>query len=871
MSQKPIETTVEFLSNPHESSPSASEETANACPSETYETPHFALPTQPGEIGRLGKYRIQKELGRGGMGAVYLAFDERLQRQIALKVMLPKFAANATAKDRFLREARAAARISSDHIVNIYEADEIDGTPYIALQLLQGYPLDDYLKKKGSPSIPQIIRLGREVAIGLAAAHELGLVHRDIKPSNVWLEAPNGRVKILDFGLAKPAEGTDFAELTALGAVVGTPAYMAPEQGRGQTVDGRADLFSLGCVLYRLTTGKLPFARTTLMSILIAIAIEDPTPIRELNPDVPEPLADLIHRLLAKNAADRPADAQALVKEFDEIIELPRSGEVVPHGLDSPMAVSVQQIRSLADVDTSMDSETEKSQVDANRSPPSKFPAILVGSLLFALIAIVVAGVIVIKITNKDGTVTEVNVPQDSKIEVDGKTVATVAKAPEVKNSEVIVKPPNLGSNLPATFKNKLGMEFVRVPKGTAWLGGMAGARGNVKVEIPSDFHLGKYEVTQGEWQAIMGKNPSHFTFTALGKDQLKGVKVDDVPRLPVDSVTWDDCQAFVAKWNEKLTEPGFAYRLPTDAEWEYACRGGPVERDASGFDYCFTYSGNGITTKQANCDGAGALKRTSVVGSYPPNPLGLHDMHGNVWEWCDDAGRIEDGVPHKIHRGGGWYNDARHCRASSRDYSPADIRLQGIGLRLARVSVDGVVMRVDRDRQAAEWLFARGLSFGYTDRSGYHYVGVTNRPALPASEFKLDNFKLVGNAIADSDLARFQGLNRLDTIVLNDTDISDAGLEFLVELPKLEVLYLEGTKITDASLKRLAGAKTLKLLRLNRTKISDDGLKQLHGLSALTEIQLRKTTVTATGVQALAEALPRCKIESDHGTYLPK
>jgi serine/threonine protein kinase len=123
--------------------------------------PPFGPSSEPGEIGRLGKYRIQRELGRGGMGAVYLAFDERLQRKVALKVMLPKAAANATARDRFLREARAAARISSDYVVNIYEADEIDGLPFIALQYLQGYPLDEYLKKKGNPTLPQVIRLGR--------------------------------------------------------------------------------------------------------------------------------------------------------------------------------------------------------------------------------------------------------------------------------------------------------------------------------------------------------------------------------------------------------------------------------------------------------------------------------------------------------------------------------------------------------------------------------------------------------------------------------------------------------------------------------------------------------------------------------------
>ncbi len=185
-------------------------------------TPEFAPSAEPGELGRLGKYRIVKELGRGGMGAVYLAFDERLQRKVALKVILPKAAANATAKDRFLREARAAAQISSDYVVNIHEADEIDGIPYISLQYLQGVPLDEYLKKKGTPTLAQSLRIARETALGLAAAHKLGLIHRDIKPGNIWLEAPSGRVKILDFGLAKTVDTN--AESTNSGAIFGTPA-----------------------------------------------------------------------------------------------------------------------------------------------------------------------------------------------------------------------------------------------------------------------------------------------------------------------------------------------------------------------------------------------------------------------------------------------------------------------------------------------------------------------------------------------------------------------------------------------------------------------------------------------------------------------
>jgi serine/threonine protein kinase/WD40 repeat protein len=281
--------------------------------------PTFGPPAAPDEVGTLGPYRLVKQLGAGGMGAVYLATDTRLGRKLALKVMLPEFAADPGARERFLREARAAAQISHDNVVTVYEADERDGVPYIAMQFLQGYPLDDYLRNKGAPALAHVIRIAREAALGLAAAHELGLVHRDIKPANLWLEAPNGRVKVLDFGLAKPI-GSD-AELTKSGVVVGTPAYMSPEQARGQKVDHRTDLFSLGAVLYRLCTGQLPFDGPNVMAVLMALGSDDPTPVRELNPAVPESLAQLIHQLLTKKPDARPQTAAEVAKRLRGILD----------------------------------------------------------------------------------------------------------------------------------------------------------------------------------------------------------------------------------------------------------------------------------------------------------------------------------------------------------------------------------------------------------------------------------------------------------------------------------------------------------------------------------------------------------------------
>jgi serine/threonine protein kinase len=279
----------------------------------------FGPSAGPNEVGTLGPYRVIRPLGRGGMGAVYLAVDTRLNRKLALKVMLPQFAADPVSRERFLREARAAAQVAHDNVVTVYEADERDGVSYIAMQFLQGYPLDEYLKKKGTPGISPIVRLAREAAAGLAAAHRIGLVHRDIKPANLWLEAPNGRVKVLDFGLAKPVHAE--AEVTQSGAVVGTPAYMSPEQARGLKLDHRTDLFSLGAVLYRLCTGRLPFEGPTTMAVLTALAADDPPPVRELNPPVPASLADLVHQMLAKKPADRPATADEVARRLRSVAE----------------------------------------------------------------------------------------------------------------------------------------------------------------------------------------------------------------------------------------------------------------------------------------------------------------------------------------------------------------------------------------------------------------------------------------------------------------------------------------------------------------------------------------------------------------------
>jgi serine/threonine protein kinase len=289
----------------------------------------LAPPQGPGEIGRMGPYRVLKVLGTGAMGIVLLAEEIALQRQVALKVMKKAQAVHEVNRKRFLLEARAAAAIEHDHIVTIYRVDEDHGVPYLAMKLLLGESLEDRLNRVNKLPPDEVVRIGQEIAEGLAEAHERGLIHRDIKPANIWLEEGRDRVKIVDFGLALACNEGD-ARLTQANYMVGTPMYMSPEQAEGDApVDARCDLFSLGGVLYRMSTGELPFKGKTTLAVLHALATKTPVPPIDLNREIPQELSDFILKLLEKDPNARPRNARVVVAALSEIREAPGGYEEV--------------------------------------------------------------------------------------------------------------------------------------------------------------------------------------------------------------------------------------------------------------------------------------------------------------------------------------------------------------------------------------------------------------------------------------------------------------------------------------------------------------------------------------------------------------
>jgi WD40 repeat protein/tRNA A-37 threonylcarbamoyl transferase component Bud32 len=272
----------------------------------------FLAPSgEPGSLGRLDHYEILEVIGRGGTGVVLRARDTKLLRIVALKVLAAPLAVSGTARQRFAREARAAAAVRDEHVIDIHAVRDDAPAPYLVMEYIDGCNLETLLRKGGSLEVREILRIGMQVASGLAAAHRLGLVHRDVKPANILLENGVQRVKLTDFGLARAA---DDASLTQTGFIAGTPLYMAPEQAAGELIDARADLFSLGSVLYELCTGRPAFRAPTTVAVIRRVCDETPRPIREVNPDIPEVVCQVIERLHAKKPGDRPASAQEVAE-----------------------------------------------------------------------------------------------------------------------------------------------------------------------------------------------------------------------------------------------------------------------------------------------------------------------------------------------------------------------------------------------------------------------------------------------------------------------------------------------------------------------------------------------------------------------------
>lgn len=640
------------------------------CPHDASELIFRSEDTMAGQVFD-GRYRILHKLGEGGMGAVYKAVQISTQKPVAIKVVAARHTENPATVRRFQREVKLQSRLEHPNIVTVIDfAKTPEGQYFFVMPFIEGKSLRRMILDGGKFSLADFLALATQLCDGLEYAHGEGIVHRDIKGDNIVV-AHIGRqrvAKILDFGLAKAvqqdAEATKSGpELTSEGLALGTPAYMSPEQAKGEVgkIGPRSDLYSLGVIFYQMLTGALPFKSDTPWGLLHQHISQSPVPVRQINPDVPESIERAVMRLLEKEPEKRYPSALALRRD-----------------LETAARTSIGLIEDAAPEETPTTTPSGFIKTMAVGATPRSRGRVAALALFIA-----VAGGWY-WLYGRGGGAPEPQPPAPVALVKPERPAAPVAppapvvekKAePETRGPEVTPPPQDASTQAEKEKRLAPGLKEAqtlrteledkkKAPPGMVFIKGGCFDMGDTFGEGDGDerpvhkvcvnnFVIDKYEVTQADFTRSLGKNPSKF---------------GDCPNCPVENVTWFEASEYCHRLGK---------RLPTEAEWEYAARErGKTVRYSTGSDAIGPNDANYSDTERR-------VKQALPVGRYRPNALDLHDMTGNVWEWVADwydrnyYTISPEKNPHgpssgeyRVLRGGSWRNNEHVMRASNRDNS---------------------------------------------------------------------------------------------------------------------------------------------------------------------------------------------------------
>jgi serine/threonine protein kinase/Leucine-rich repeat (LRR) protein len=777
----------------------------------------LAPPTRADSIGRIGHYEVLQVLGQGGFGIVFRAFDEVLHRVVAVKVLSPQMAATSPARKRFLREARSSAQVRHENVVQVYEVGE-QPLPYIAMELIPGETLQQRLDRTGPVDVPEVVRIGRQIAEGLAAAHANDLVHRDIKPGNILLEGGAQRVKITDFGLARAA---DDASISQSGLVAGTPMFMAPEQARGESLDQRADLFSLGSVLYVMAAGRPPFRANGTLAVLKRVAEDTPRPIREVIPETPQWLCDIISKLHAKEPEDRfqsarevadvLADCETQLKANAKLNEFPR----IPNSKPSA-ARSVRSVR---------------------------WKWVAAAIVLLAACVVWLGRASTLSLSNKGeleilpepGLVSVIVLQNDEGVIDGNKLHAAVTDWLNMKKRQTLTLPPG-----------RYQLNVGTWPAGSAvgqWEVTTSGLFGSSVVLVPVVQTSAIITLERGERVSLRAKmRPAPVSPPDDSKKDAIAPRTDPDRRAAEyvlsagGAVKINDEEREILVVTDLPREP---FRLSSVALMN------ATDEGLSKLEGCKNLVHLKLSAPaMAVLDGGKVFTDEGLAQFKDCRNLATLHLYS---PWCTDEGLLT-------------FKDCKNLTILS---------LSGTGVTdagLARIRGFDNLTQLDLSNTAVTDAglvqFQGNTKLTHLSLS---YARVSDAGLSHFSDCKeLTDLDVAGTHVDDAGIGVFTDWKKLKNLTLWKTQVGDAGLAQLSDCKELRVLNLAATKVTDAGLAHLMNFKGLTKLELWDTRVSDAGLPLIAGLNKLTELNLLRTKVTRQGVKKLAKLLPNCAITWD-------
>jgi len=775
----------------------------------------------------LGEYQLQEKLGQGGMGAVYRAIHTRLKRTVAVKVLPQDRTGDTRAVARFEREMEAVGRLSHPNIVQAHDAREIEGTHFLVMEYVEGRDLSDLARSLGPLPIADACEIVRQAALGLQYAHDNGLVHRDIKPSNLMLNR-NGQVKILDLGLARLQEDQPAGrEMTAAGQVMGTAEYMAPEQViDSHSAGAAADQYSLGCTLYKLLAGQPPFPSRDFKSpfqTMMAHAQQPITSITALRPDVPQPLAESLARMVAKTPEERFAgmsDVAAALEPFASGADLLRL--VGPAGMDPASSTelkrgSTDQFRSSAHV-SALPSVKVSPQVSTRRGGANRWPPRTIALATAPLFALLLLGVVFyfrgVKFEVQDGS--EVVISDDDGVKI--ASPAAPAGAEQSESQQEVASPARMQSGYDAAYERETA----------EWL---------ISLGVIADIQECSANSAKKPHGASMPEHLPDGDFLVVGahfmeltKEPLKDSIVDRLAQL-------HDFQSLTVRYCEnQMTEAGLE-RLANSCRMKILDIGGLQSLN----EVAMRQIGRLTELRELNIGDSGlgnnelqhigGLKRLETLN------IGKLDIDDHGLAPLKNLSELETLYM-------GW---TRVTNEGLRTVAGCE-KLRALGLESLRITGEGLQVVGSLPHLEDLRLFLSRC------HGGLGYL---------ASHRQLRVLILGATDITDDDLTSLQGLNQLEQLVLGDTEISDVGLAAVTAFPNLQELHLGNTKITDNGLIHIRNLKKLRVLDLSKTSVSDTGLAVLSDLGQLDVLRIHETQVSAEALLEFRTKLPYCRIET--------